>query len=106
MCKRRFKSKFDLGELKMIVTNLRDSFHPVPKKERIKNQKQINKKKHKCEYCGKKNCWTNQHHIKSKGAGGDDTEENLIELCGDCHRKVHDGIIKKEELIKIIKNRR
>ena len=36
------------------------------------------------------------------GAGGGDTEDNLIELCGACHRKVHDGIIKKEELIKIV----
>jgi len=27
-------------------------------------------------------------------------------LCGDCHRKVHDGIIKKEELLKIVKRRK
>jgi len=106
MCKRRLESKFNLGELKMIVTDLRNSFNPVPKKERIKDKKQINKKKHNCEYCGKKNCWTNSHHVNSKGSGGDDTEENLIELCGNCHRKVHDGIIKKEVLIRIIKNRR
>lgn len=90
----------------MIVKDLSNSFNPVPKQKRIKNQKLINEKKHNCEYCKKKNCWTNKHHVKSKGASGDDTEENLIELCGDCHRKVHDGIIKKEELLKIIKNRR
>ncbi len=90
----------------MIVTDLSNSFNPYPKNERIKNQKLINNKKHDCEYCGKKNCWTNTHHIKSKGASGDDTEDNLIELCGNCHRKVHDGIIAKEELLKKIKNRR
>ena len=89
-----------------IVTDLSNSFHPVPKEKRIKNQKLINDKKHDCEYCGKKNCWTNTHHIKSKGSGGDDIEDNLIELCGNCHRKVHDGIIKEEELLKIVKNRR
>ena len=90
----------------MIVTDLSNSFNPVPKIKRIKNQKLIDDKKHNCEYCGKKNCWTNKHHIKSKGASGDDTEDNLIELCGICHRKVHDGIIKRETLLAIIKNRK
>ncbi len=90
----------------MIVTDLSNSFNPYPKTKRIKNQKVINDKKHNCEYCGKRNCWTNKHHVKSKGASGNDTEENLIELCGSCHRKVHDAIIKKQELLKIIKNRR
>lgn len=89
----------------MIVTDLRNSFNPCPKNKRIKNQKLINNKKHDCQYCGKKNCWTNTHHIKSKGSGGDDTEDNLIELCGTCHRKVHDGIITREELLKKIKRR-
>ena len=90
----------------MIVTDLSNSFHPCPKDKRIKNQKLINNKKHNCEYCGKRNCWTNTHHIKSKGSGGNDTEDNLIELCGDCHRKVHDGIIKQKELLEKIKKRK
>lgn len=88
-----------------IVKDLSNSFNPCPKNKRIKNQKVIDDKKHNCEYCGKNKIWTNKHHVKSKGAGGDDTEENLIELCGSCHRKVHDGIIKKEELLKIISNK-
>lgn len=50
----------------MIVTDLTNSFNPIPKNERKKNKKLINKKKHNCEYCGKKSCWTNKHHIKSK----------------------------------------
>ena len=90
----------------MIVTDLSNSFNPVPKNERKKDKKLINKKKHGCEFCGKKNCWTNTHHIKSKGAGGDDTEDNLIELCGVCHRKVHDGIISKQELREKVKRRK
>lgn len=89
-----------------IVTDLSSSFNPYPKVKRIKNQKVINDKKHNCEYCGKKNCWTNKHHVKSKGASGNDTEENLIELCGSCHRKAHDGMIEKRELLEIIRNRR
>lgn len=89
----------------MIVMDLSTSYNPIPKNERKKNKKLIDDKKHDCEYCGKKNCWTNKHHIKSKGASGDDTEDNLIELCGVCHRAVHDGIIKKEDLLRIVKKR-
>lgn len=90
----------------MIVTDLSNSFNPYPKEKRIIDKKLIEDKKHNCEYCGKRNCWTNKHHVKSKGASGNDTIENLIELCGDCHRKVHDGMIKKQKLLEIIKNRR
>ena len=89
----------------MIIKDLRNSFNPVPKNKRIVNKRLINSKKHICEYCGKKNCWTNKHHVKSKGASGNDTNDNLIELCGSCHRAVHDGIITKKELLKKINNR-
>lgn len=90
----------------MIVTDLSTSFNPIPKNERKKNKKLIDNKKHNCEYCGKKNCYTNTHHIRSKGAGGDDIEENLIELCGACHAKAHSGEISKQELLKIVKERK
>ena len=30
---------------------------------------------------------------KTKGSGGDDTKENLIEVCRICHRLIHDGKI-------------
>ena len=90
----------------MIVTDLSNSFNPVPKNERKKDKKLINKKKHNCEYCGKKNCCTHTHHIKSRGAGGDDTEDNLIELCWLCHIKVHSGEINKQELKEIVKRRK
>jgi hypothetical protein len=29
------------------------------------------------------------HHIRSRSALGDDTDENLITLCADCHRQFH-----------------
>ena len=90
----------------MIVTDLSTSYNPVPKNERKKNKKIIDEKKHNCEFCGKKNCWTNKHHIKSKGSGGDDIEDNLIELCSNCHVKAHSGEISKQELIKIVKRRK
>ena len=31
---------------------------------------------------------------KQNGSGGDDTEENLIEVCSICHTKIHTGEIK------------
>lgn len=43
---------------------------------------------------------------EANGAGGDDAENNLIELCGNCHVKAHSGEISKQELLKIVKNRR
>ena len=44
--------------------------------------------------------------LKVNGSGGDDVEDNLIELCGDCHVKAHSGAISKQELIKIVKKRK
>ena len=77
----------------MIVKDLTSSFHPVPKNKRIVNKKLLKDKKGKCEICGKKG-QTEKHHKKTKGAGGDDTEENLIEVCRICHTKIHTGKIK------------
>lgn len=37
-----------------------------------------------CEAC-KKRTATDQHHIVSRGAGGDDASANLIHLCRECH---------------------
>ena len=88
----------------MIVKDLSNSFNPVPKNKRIVNKKLLRNKKKICEICGKYG-QTEKHHIKTKGSGGDDVEENLIEVCRICHRKIHDEIISKEDILKI-KNRR
>lgn len=77
----------------MIVTDLSNSFNPYPKNKRIKNKKLLQDKKGICQVCGKKGA-TEKHHKKSKGSGGDDTEENLIEVCRICHTKIHTGEIK------------
>ena len=29
------------------------------------------------------------HHIRTRGAGGDDRPENLLALCTDCHTEIH-----------------
>ncbi len=43
------------------------------------------------------------HHIKTVGAGGEDTKENLISQCSFCHYAIHNGdveAIKKMNEIK------
>ena len=44
--------------------------------------------------------------LRASGAGGDDIDDNLIELCGNCHVKAHNGAISKQELLKIVKRRK
>ena len=46
-----------------------------------------------CQCCGKKNCRVEVHHIVFRRNGGSDSLENLITLCGDCHKSVHSGEI-------------
>lgn len=77
----------------MITRDLSGSYIPVPKNKRIINKKLLKDKKGKCEICGK-SVQTEKHHKKTKGSGGDDTEENLIEVCRICHTKIHTGEIK------------
>ena len=77
----------------MIVKDLSNSFNPVPKNKRIVNKKLLKDKKGVCQICGKKGS-TEKHHKKSKGSGGNDTEENLIEVCRICHTKIHTGEIR------------
>ena len=77
----------------MIVKDLRSSFNPVPKNKRIVNKKLLKDKKGICQICHTKG-QKEKHHKKTKGSGGDDTEENLIEVCRKCHRLIHDGKIK------------
>ena len=41
-----------------------------------------------CEACGRKTDeWP--HHIKTRGAGGKDDPENLLELCREHHAEFH-----------------
>jgi len=42
-----------------------------------------------CEACGSL-CSGLPHHIKTQGAGGTDKPENLLRLCCNCHRLIHD----------------
>ena len=76
----------------MIVKDLSNSFNPLPKNKRIVNKKLLQDKEGVCKLCGREGA-SEKHHKKSKGSGGDDTEENLIEVCRICHTKLHTGEI-------------
>src|SRR5450432_1302825 len=56
------------------------------------------KEKHffQCAWCGE-NLY-DRHHIFPFGEGGLHTEENLILLCPNCHRQVHDNKVDLNEL--------
>jgi len=44
----------------------------------------------KCSLCNKKSDFLEKHHIIPKSKGGLDTNDNLINICGECHSKIHD----------------
>jgi len=47
----------------------------------------------KCRYCGNRER-LHPHHIKFKSQGRKDSLDNLVTLCSNCHRRVHDGKLK------------
>lgn len=53
----------------------------------------LNRDNYTCQVCGKKHTKLEVHHIKYRSQGGNDDEDNLITLCEDCHRDIHDGKI-------------
>lgn len=77
----------------------------IPKPRRVKDKKALAAaRKEFCEYCL---TWgpVHVHHIRSRGAGGNDEPANLIDLCPFCHDKVHRGLIPRERLREIVRGR-
>lgn len=75
-----------------------------PKKKRVVNKKLLESYRGRpCVVCGETKT-TVAHHVKTKGAGGDDVESNLLALCFVHHRLAHDGNLEKTcpELFRLI----
>jgi len=82
--------------------------HPVPKVTRIENRTLIDELKRLvryCEWCGVKALHTHwpldPHHIKTRGAGGGDTLDNLVILCRPDHDAAQTYKIHRAALIAI-----
>jgi 5-methylcytosine-specific restriction endonuclease McrA len=43
----------------------------------------------RCQFCGQRQN-LQVHHSEARSHQGDDSEQNLITLCADCHRSVHE----------------
>jgi 5-methylcytosine-specific restriction endonuclease McrA len=86
----------------------RQTFTPCPKPGRISNPdliEWVRKRRDGVCLIGK-DCsgGLDVHHIKHKGAGGDDVEENLITLCRKHHNLAHEYKITPEELRRVLGN--
>jgi 5-methylcytosine-specific restriction endonuclease McrA len=46
----------------------------------------------RCQWCGRRQV-LQVHHIQWRSRLGDDSEENLITLCVDCHHSCHRTVI-------------
>ena len=51
-----------------------------------------------CACCGKGTLETEWHHIIFRSQGGDESDENILEVCRECHAKIHAGEIGKDEV--------
>ena len=57
----------------------------------------LNRDNYTCQHCKTKKGTLHAHHIVYRRNGGADTLDNLITLCEDCHKKLHDGKLKDFE---------
>ena len=61
----------------------------------------LNRDNYTCQHCKSKNKRLEVHHIVFRSNGGSDEEGNLICLCEDCHRKLHQGLLTLKKTGKI-----
>ena len=59
--------------------------------------KVLNRDNYTCQCCKTKKGTLHVHHIIYRSNGGSDKMENLITLCENCHKKLHDGKLKNFE---------
>ena len=79
----------------------------VPKEKRIRNRALLKVMREEipyCERCGKPG-HGGVHHIRYKSQGGSDIRPNLVRLCYECHRGIHDARYSRNDLIAIVAER-
>ncbi len=78
----------------------------LSKPRRIRDPKAIRAcRKPFCEFCGVSGGVYQVHHIKHRASGGHDLPFNLINLCVGCHSAVHNGMIPRWRLVRIVAQR-
>lgn len=58
-----------------------------------------------CEICGWQEASRDIHHIYPRSAGGKSIAENMVTLCPNHHRLVHEGIISTAQIEEIVLGR-
>jgi len=46
-----------------------------------------------CNICGLSEITLDKHHIQSVSEGGTNDNSNIADICPNCHRKVHSGLL-------------
>ena len=64
----------------------------------------LNRDNYKCQICGKKDVRLEVHHIVFRSYGGSNRMNNLITLCSDCHKKIHNGEVGFKKKVKSFKH--
>jgi 5-methylcytosine-specific restriction endonuclease McrA len=72
---------------KMLRVNL------MPKEYQLLRDKIYRTQHQCCDICSTWHHYNrlDMHHEKTRGAGGDDSEENCILVCRGCHNDIHAG---------------
>jgi len=79
----------------------------MSKEKRIRNRALLKAMREEipyCERCGKPG-HGGMHHIRYKSQGGGDVRENLVRLCYECHKGIHDARYSRNDLIAIVAER-
>jgi len=72
----------------------------LDKRWKIRRLKILIRDRFTCYICGYMGDKVNVHHLKYTGMAWDAPNEDLITLCGDCHRKIHwDEILRRKDHI-------
>jgi len=88
-CKRNVLHVKDLNDVDNILQCSSRTISKLMKRAKIK-----------CPLCGWDKASLDLHHIINKKNGGSNDNSNLVPLCPNCHRMVHEGKYKNELLIK------
>lgn len=64
----------------------------------------LNRDSYKCQMCGKKDVRLEVHHIVFRSYGGSNRMDNLVTLCSDCHKRIHNGEINFKKKVKSFKH--